>query len=88
MENGQETGLPWVYQIKALGRLSRNWSNWLDDLNIACETDEASGDPVITFTGPVVDQAALRSLLNRIWDLNLTVISLARVEGHRGGQGR
>jgi hypothetical protein len=88
MENGQETGLPWVYQIKALGRLSRNWSSWLDDLNIACETEEGSGDPVITFTGPVVDQAALRSLLNRIWDLNLTVISLARVEGYRGGQGR
>ncbi len=87
MEDSQETRLPWVYQIKALGRLSRNWSTWLDDLNITCETEEDSGDPVITFTGPVVDQAALRSLLNRIWDLNLTIISLARLQRRRTGQG-
>ena len=87
MESDQEIGLPWVYQIKALGRLSRNWSSWLDDLNIACVTDEGSSDPVITFTGPVVDQAALRSLLNRIWDLNLTIISLTRLQRSRAGPG-
>ncbi len=87
MENSPDTGLPWVYQIKALGQLSRNWSSWLCDLNITCETEEGSGDPVITFTGPVVDQAALRSLMNRIWDLNLTVISLARLQRSRTGQG-
>jgi len=86
MESDQEIGLPWVYQIKALGRLSRNWSSWLGDLNITCETEDSSSDPVITFTGPVVDQPALRSLLNRIWDLNLTIISLTRLQ--RSGAGR
>ncbi len=87
MQSDPETGLPWIYQIKALGQLSRSWSSWLDDLNITCETGEGSGDPVITFTGPVVDQAALRSLLNRIWDLNLTVISLTRLQRSEAGRG-
>lgn len=36
--------------------------------------------PITELTGPVVDQAALRSLLSKIWDLNLTLISVARVE--------
>ena len=33
--------------------------------------------PITILTGPVADQAALRGLLTRIWDLNLTVISSA-----------
>jgi hypothetical protein len=31
-------------------------------------------------TGRVADQAALRGILARIWDLNLNVISVIRVE--------
>ena len=29
-------------------------------------------------TGPVMDQAALRGILHRVWDLNLTLISVVR----------
>jgi len=36
--------------------------------------------PIVILTGPVADQAALRGLLARIWDLNLTLISVTRVE--------
>ena len=85
MEDSHETDLPWVYQIKVLGQLSRNWSNWFGNLNMVCEVEAGSGMPVIILTGPVVDQAALRCLLNRIWDLNLTIVSLARLQ--RGGTG-
>ncbi len=87
MDDSQESGLPWVYQIKVLGRLSQRWSNWLNDLNIACETEADSGTPVIILTGQVADQAALRSLLNRIWDLNLTIISLTRLQRSEPDEG-
>ena len=83
MDNSPKTDLSWVYQIRVLGRLNQSWSSWLNDLNLVCETEAGSGTPVIVLTGPVADQAALRSLLNRIWDLNLTVVSLARL--HRSG---
>jgi hypothetical protein len=31
-------------------------------------------------TGTVADQAKLRGLLSKIWDLNLTVLSVNRIE--------
>jgi len=34
---------------------------------------------LIVLTGPIADQAALRGLLSRLWDLNLTVIALRRI---------
>jgi hypothetical protein len=34
-----------------------------------------------TLVGPVADQAVLRGILNRIWDLNLTLLSVTRGDG-------
>jgi len=31
-------------------------------------------------TGAVIDQAKLRGIINKLWDLNLTLISVNRVE--------
>ena len=36
--------------------------------------------PTTLLTGPVADQAALRGLLNKIWDLNLSLISVTWTE--------
>lgn len=63
-----------VYQIRVQGRLEERWSDWFDNFTIL-----GDGNQTI-LTGPVADQAALRGLLNKIWDLNLTLISLERVE--------
>lgn len=30
-------------------------------------------------TGPVADQAALRGILSKVWDLNLTLLSVTRI---------
>jgi len=35
---------------------------------------------ITILTGAVADQAALRGILSRIWDLNLTLISVNRVD--------
>ena len=60
------------YQIKVQGRLDENWSDWFSGMTITFEGG------VTTFTGPVADQSALRGLLTRIWDLNLTLLSVTR----------
>jgi hypothetical protein len=68
---------PQVYQIRVQGQLDERWSGWFEGLAIHLESE----DPLITaLTGPVVDQASLRGVLIRIWNLNLSLISVNRVE--------
>ncbi len=65
-----------VYQIKIQGELGGNWSDWFDGMSISVEGDVS----VTTLTGVVADQAALRGILNKIWDLNLALVSVARLD--------
>lgn len=64
------------YQIKIKGHLDQQWSGWFDNLTI---THQSNGETLLS--GPVVDQAALYGLLLKIHNLNLTLLSLDRVEG-------
>ena len=51
-------------------------------MSIESERTEA-GRPTTVLTGLLADQAELRGVLNRIWDLNLAVISVNRIDRHR-----
>ena len=62
------------YRIKLHGHLDRNWSNWFKQMAMSTEGDQT------ILTGPLVDQAALHGLLVRIRDLNLTLVTLERIE--------
>ncbi len=68
-----------VYRISVEGRLDADWSDWFSGMTVA-EGIARDGTPVTTLCGPIRDQAALRGILARLWDLNLTVVALARVE--------
>ena len=68
-----------VYQIKVEGTLDERWSDWFSGLAVAAE-DAGEGAPVTTLTG-LMDQAALRGILNKVWDLNLTLVSVVPIEG-------
>ena len=75
MNSDEEIGDPSpIYQIRVQGQLEERWSDWFNNFTIL-----GDGDQTI-LSGPVTDQTALRGLLNKIWDLNLTLISLERVE--------
>jgi hypothetical protein len=63
-----------LYQIKVQGRLDESWSGWFNGMAITFEGDTT------TLTGAVVDQAALRGILSRLWDLNLALISVNLIE--------
>lgn len=65
------------YQIIVQGRLDESWSEWLDGMTLAFEHG------VTTLTGTVADQSALRGVLSKIWDLNLTLISVDRIEANQ-----
>jgi hypothetical protein len=79
MSSEQESDKPAVYQIQVQGRLGETWSGWFNDMAITSEK-AGDGSAVTTLTGPVIDQVALRGILNRIWNLNLTLIRVSRIE--------
>ncbi|MFN2168559.1 MAG: hypothetical protein ACK2U9_20175 [Anaerolineae bacterium] len=70
-----------IYEIQVQGELDRNWAQWFNGLAVTLTGNTASEQPpTTTLTGPVADQAALRGMLCKLWDLNLTVISVRRIE--------
>jgi len=62
------------YRIKLKGHLDPKWSDWFEQMAISTEGDQT------IMTGAVADQAALHGLLIRIRDLNLTLLSVERIE--------
>jgi len=64
-----------LYKIRVEGHLNQCWSEWFNGMTI---TNEENGDAIIS--GPLVDQAALHSLLIKVYNLNLTLVSVLHVE--------
>jgi hypothetical protein len=62
---------PTIYVIKLEGYLDTEWSEWLYEMAISHESDGTT-----TLSGPLTDQAVLHSVLERIRDMNLTLINL------------
>ena len=67
------------YQIKVRGWIGQRWANWFDGMAMTYQGTEDES-PLTVLTGPLADQAALRGILSRIWDLNLCLLSVIRVE--------
>lgn len=63
-----------TYRIRLEGCLDPEWSDWFEQMAIFTE----GGETILT--GPITDQAALHGLLIRIRDLNLTLLSVERLE--------
>jgi hypothetical protein len=63
--------MPEYYEIKIKGHLDPCWSDWFADLKLT----HLEGNETL-LSGPLPDQPALFGLLERIRDLNLTLISV------------
>ena len=62
------------YEIRLAGHLDAHWAAWFNGLTVSREAD---GTTVIS--GPIVDQAALHGLLQRVRDLGLPLVSVTRL---------
>jgi len=67
------------YQIRIRGKIRENWSDWFSGMEISTQKD-SRGYRVTTLIGAITDQAALRGILCKIWDLNLTVLSVVQID--------
>jgi hypothetical protein len=63
------------YKIKIKGHMDTKWADWFDGLQITHEKDGTS-----TLYGPIPDQTALHSILRKIRDMNLQLISVNQVK--------
>ncbi|MBN2149665.1 MAG: hypothetical protein JW726_19915 [Anaerolineales bacterium] len=63
------------YQITVEGKIDSSWSDWLCGMQ-PTSWQESDGRQMTTLRGVLADQAALRGLLTRLWDLNLVLCAL------------
>ena len=70
-ESDRET----IYHIRLKESLDQNFTDWFGDLTLTRLEDGKT-----LLVGPFVDQSALRGLLNQLWNLNITVISVDKIE--------
>jgi len=63
------------YEIRLRGHLHSRWTAWFDGLALINERDGTTA-----IRGPIVDQAALHGLLQKLRDVGIPLISVTQVE--------
>jgi hypothetical protein len=74
MTEDQKKNTPLLYDIRFQGHLDTKWSEWFYDMAITHESDGTT-----TLRGALPDQVVLHSVLERIRDMNLTLINVRKV---------
>jgi hypothetical protein len=69
------------YEIRIHGELDERWSEWFSGIRIRAESSKV-GPPQTTLHCPAMDQSRLRGIMNKLWDLNLSILSVIRLEDH------
>ena len=74
MKNSRNRCEPEIYEIRIQGHLQDKWAEWFYGLNLIREEDGST-----TLYGPLPDQTALHSILQKISNLNLRLISVSEI---------
>jgi hypothetical protein len=64
------------YRIVVAGCLDDEWSGRLSDMHIETRSGEDKS-PVTTLAGQIRDQAALRGVLNSLYQLHMRILSVS-----------
>lgn len=74
-ETTENYDAPGFYEVRLKGHLNDRWADWFGELTLRLENHGTT-----LLQGLVVDQAALYSLLKRVRDLGIPLISVNRLE--------
>ena len=64
-----------TYRIRVKETLDRHFADWLGNLNLI---SQENGETILVSS--FTDQPALRGFLDQLWNLNITVITVERIE--------
>jgi hypothetical protein len=79
--NNQYQGIPTTgsqgnnFEIHIKGQLDESWSEWLEGMEVILQDN---GEMILF--GHIEDQAALMGILNKLYRLNLALLSISRVD--------
>lgn len=83
-ENKQNQSIPTTdsqtnfYEIRVKGQLDESWSDWLEGLDVKLLDN---GEMILS--GHIRDQAALMGAINKLYGLNLTLLSLSKINSKK-----
>ena len=72
LSTGKQGGF---FEIQVRGQLDESWSDWLGGLGMKLLDN---GEMILS--GYILDQAALMGILNKLYRLNLTLLSVSKVD--------
>jgi len=64
-----------TYRIRVKESLDNRFTDWLENLSLI---PQENGETILL--GSFTDQPALRGFLDQLWNLNITVITIERIE--------
>ncbi len=76
--HGISASSPALYEIRVQGALDESWSTLMDGMTVSTAVED--GAPITVLRGVVPDQAALAGLLDSLFRLNTTVLSVEALE--------
>lgn len=71
-----------LYEIRIKGHLSDKFDKWFNGMTITSEMDGST-----TICGELVDQTALHTILFKIRNMNIELISVNKIESKGIGKG-
>ena len=71
----KKTDLGNTYRIRLQGALNSPTTDWFGDITIIPQENDET-----LLVGQFADQSALRGLLDQLWNLNFTILSLEKIE--------
>ncbi len=74
MADEQQKGTGEIYEIKLQGHLDTQWSEWFYGMTITHNSDGTT-----MLCGSLPDQIVLHSVLDRIRDMNLPLLSVIQI---------
>jgi hypothetical protein len=66
------------FEIRVKGHLNPSWSDWLEGMEV-----ELLDNGEMILSGVIIDQAALMGVLNKLYRLNLTLLSVNEVDRNK-----
>ena len=71
---------PGAYRIRVQGALLGHWVEYFEEMKLEVE-ESLDGVQITILTGCLPDQAAVQGVLQKLYNLGFTLLSVDRIEG-------